>query len=67
MLVKLRQELRALRIRAGLTQEKLADLVGMDRMTVVRWENGKSPIDTRTEIAIRAVIAEWVKQKAKKE
>ena len=50
------EELRTLRKQAGLTQEQLADLLSIDRMTVSRWETGKVPIDTITAIAIHAVV-----------
>ena len=30
------------RIKKGLTQEELADIVGVDRSSVAKWETGKS-------------------------
>ncbi len=36
------ERLRSLRSRLGLTQTKLADLLGVSFTTVNRWENGKS-------------------------
>lgn len=32
--------IRDLRIKAGLTQQQLADVVGVDRVAVARWESG---------------------------
>nr|WP_260859757.1 helix-turn-helix transcriptional regulator [Streptomyces cupreus] len=37
--------IRAARRNAGLTQEQLAEHVGRDRKTIVRWENGYSVAD----------------------
>ena len=57
------KELRKLRQHAKLTQEQLGALIGKDRMTVNRWENGKIKIDQLAEIAIRAVIRAWLERK----
>jgi len=35
--------LEQLRIRAGLTQEQLAEKVGVNRITISNWENGTQP------------------------
>ena len=53
-------ELRKLRIQAGLTQEQLADLLGRDRMTVSRWETGKIKIDRAKAWMIRAAIRAYI-------
>lgn len=37
-------ELRLLRIKRGLTQEQLGQLVGYDRSVVSRWETGAAPV-----------------------
>jgi len=36
--------LRSARLRAGLTQERAADLVGVDARQLRRWENGEVPL-----------------------
>jgi transcriptional regulator with XRE-family HTH domain len=45
----------ALRKRTGLTQEGFAKVVGVDRITVWRWENGHKPIDRFKASHIKAV------------
>ena len=50
------KELRELRNKANLTQQQLADLLNVDRMTINRWEAGKIKLDRITSIAIRAVL-----------
>lgn len=39
---KLQISLAAARVNAKLTQEKVADMMGISRQTIVNWENGKS-------------------------
>uniref|UniRef100_UPI0035CB0BC6 helix-turn-helix transcriptional regulator n=1 Tax=uncultured Sphingomonas sp. TaxID=158754 RepID=UPI0035CB0BC6 len=46
-------ELRELRRRMGLTQEQLAQEIGMSRKTINAMELGKSVIERRTELAVR--------------
>jgi len=50
------QELYELRIAASVTQEELADHLGVDRRTVGRWENGQIKIPCVSVIAIRALL-----------
>lgn len=38
--------LQAARVNAGLTQEELAEKMGVSRVTVINWENGKSEMKT---------------------
>ena len=38
-------ELKTARLLAGLTQQQLADRMGVTRLTVSNWENGKHKID----------------------
>jgi len=35
--------LEQLRLRAGLTQDQLAEKVGVNRVTISNWENGQGP------------------------
>ena len=49
-------ELRALRAKAGLTQEGLARLIPVTLNTYQRWEGGKTPITPRTAGWIRVVL-----------
>ena len=38
----MKRELRGLRMGAGLTQQQLADILGVSHISVSRWETGKS-------------------------
>ncbi len=57
------EQLKRLRQRAGLTQKALAALLGVARITVVRWETGQRPISRVTELAIRYVLERQRKRK----
>lgn len=46
-------QLKAYRSKYGLTQEKLAELLGVKRNTVNRWEMGTAPILKMTELALK--------------
>jgi DNA-binding transcriptional regulator YiaG len=52
-------EIRFLRKAVGLTQEKLAERLGVDRVTVARWETRAEdePVSAPESIAIRSVVA----------
>jgi len=50
------EELKALRMEAGLSQVELAGLIGMSRVTVGLMERGEAPIEKRTELAVRYVV-----------
>ena len=52
------KELRFLRTEMGCTQAELAKLVHCDEQTVRRWEQGKTPLDSRGEIVIRLLAEE---------
>lgn len=43
------------RVSAGLTQQELADKIGVSRSTVIAWENGKTPMRMPYFIAFCAV------------
>ena len=51
-------ELKALRKAAGMTQADFADAIGMSRKAVNEMEAGKAPIERRTEIAARVLLAD---------
>lgn len=48
-------ELRAWRKQAGLSQAGLASLLGVDVMTVSRWERGEREIPPFLHLALRAL------------
>lgn len=50
--------LRRIRRELGLTQEALAKAVGVDRLTVVRWETGVHGIPEPTVRLIQRIAAE---------
>jgi DNA-binding transcriptional regulator YiaG len=49
-------ELKAIRAKLGLSQAALAELLGVKRNTVVRWEMGKHPMP---ELAVRLLAFIW--------
>lgn len=50
------EEFRNARKGLALTQAGLALALGLSRKTVVEMEGGKAPIETRTELALRALM-----------
>lgn len=48
-------ELKALRMKAGLSQVELAAAIGMSRESISRMERGKDVIERRTELALRYI------------
>ena len=50
------EELKALRMKAGLSQAELAQLIGMSRVTIGLMERGEAPIEKRTAIAARCIL-----------
>lgn len=44
--IALGKTLRSMRLRAGLSQEAVADTVGVKQPTVARWESGYTPVGT---------------------
>ncbi|MFE2998718.1 helix-turn-helix domain-containing protein [Nocardia sp. NPDC059246] len=49
-------ELRAQRVRRGLSQEKLAELIGMNKKTVGRLESGDRPITMQHMVKIYKAV-----------
>lgn len=52
------EELKILRKSAGYTQGELGDAIGLSRVTIGLMERGDAPIEKRTAIAVRAVVAD---------
>ena len=52
------KELRFLRTEMGMTQEEMADLLKVSRVTVSRWETGKEHIPPTAEFVMRVLAAE---------
>jgi transcriptional regulator with XRE-family HTH domain len=48
-------DLVAARERMGLTQARLAELLGVQRLAVVRWENGQRAIPPYLHLALKAL------------
>jgi len=48
--------LRNLRMLAGLSQEGLAVALGISRRTIIRWEAGAWPIPRWVELALQSLI-----------
>jgi len=53
--LKLNEEIRALRIRAGITQKQLGEIVGVSTGTIYNWEIGKTIPDVIKMEKIRNV------------
>lgn len=50
------EELRDRRLRLGVTQQQLANALGVTRRTVNKWENGDAPVRESTALAIRHLL-----------
>lgn len=53
-------ELASIRHGLGVTQQALAEALGVHRVSVARWETGAVPITARTAIAVRLIEAKTV-------
>lgn len=53
--VMTKEELAALRERLELTQQQLADKLGVDRVTIARWETGTRAIPVFLGLALQTV------------
>jgi DNA-binding XRE family transcriptional regulator len=49
-------ELKALRKDAGMTQDELAEAIGVSRVLIGQMERGQAPIEKRTGLAVRYVV-----------
>ena len=52
------EELRFLRTELGYTQDELAEILSVTRLTIGRWERGQTSIDAQAEFIIRMLTAE---------
>jgi DNA-binding XRE family transcriptional regulator len=46
------------RERLGLTQEEMAKRLGKNRLTIIRYESGHSPVPKAVEMAIKLIETE---------
>jgi transcriptional regulator with XRE-family HTH domain len=46
------------RERLGLTQEEIAKRLDVNRLTIIRYESGQSPIPKAVEMALKMIEAE---------
>ncbi len=51
-------DLKRMREKAGLTQQRLADLADVAARTVIRWETGEQPIPALAARGLRALFDE---------
>lgn len=57
-------QLIALRKRTGLERSAFADLLGVERTTIWRWETGSRKIDRFTEEAIKRLVERLINETA---
>jgi DNA-binding transcriptional regulator YiaG len=50
------EELRQIRKQLNLTQQQLADILGVSSRQVIRWEKGDYPISKIAEVAVRGLL-----------
>ncbi len=58
------EDIRDIRRQLGLTQSEFADRLGLHQSTISRFENGELPIDKRTALAAKALLASSPQQAA---
>ena len=58
MIVALTVSVRRKRERLGLTQEEMGKRLGKNRITIIRYESGETPIPKAVELAMKAIEAE---------
>ncbi len=61
-----RAELKRERERLGMTQAAMAEALGMQRNSVARMENGRQPIMTTTELAVKYLLLIMRKKRGRK-
>lgn len=52
------EDLIALRTGKGMSQADLADKIGVTKLTILRWEKGRTPISRKYELSIRALFTD---------
>ena len=64
------ERLRECRFRQGLSQEKVAELLGVSRQAVTKWESGKSLPSSENMLALASLygvsLDSWTAQAPKK-
>lgn len=54
------EQLKKMRLEAGLTQEELAEKIGTYKTVISRWENGRSNIASSYQKLIEIIFSELV-------
>jgi transcriptional regulator with XRE-family HTH domain len=52
---------RRLRLRLGLTQEELAERLGKNRLSIIRYESGFTTVPKAVEMALKLIASEQKK------
>lgn len=61
-----KQEFADIRKKAGLTQEKFGEAIGLTRVSIASIENGYNPITKQTELLVKMIFFPLSKNKSKK-
>jgi DNA-binding transcriptional regulator YiaG len=61
------EQIKAARMRLGLTQQQLAELLEVPKNTLARWERGvMKPVGATLELALKAIEIERLKKSTKR-
>lgn len=55
------KEIRAARVKAGLTQQKMAELLGIPKRTIEEWEGGRRKCPEYTKKLILKELGKFIK------
>ena len=55
----LEEQIRNYRKQAGMSQEKMAELIGVSRQAITKWENGTGTPDIANLVAIAIELKVW--------